>query len=215
MIFSETFFFRTAELIGTLAFAASGAMLAIDRHLDLLGVIVLGVTTALGGGTIRDILLGILPPRMFSSYAYVAAAAAVSVIIFLTEALLRDRFSRRREIVGRVMNLFDAIGLGIFTVIGIQASIENGFGQNAFLSLFFGVLTGVGGGVLRDIMSRSTPVVLCKHIYAVASIAGGLLYYLCYYFGWNSGLPVLLSVLLVVVIRLLAAHLRWDLPKIA
>ena len=82
MIFSETFFFQTAELIGTLAFAASGAMLAIDRHLDLLGVIVLGVTTALGGGTIRDILLGILPPRMFSSYAYVAAAAAVSVIIF-------------------------------------------------------------------------------------------------------------------------------------
>ena len=73
----------------------------------------------------------------------------------------------------------------------------------------------MGGGVLRDIMSRSTPAVLCKHIYAVASIAGGLLYYLCYYFGWNSGLPVLLSVLLVVVIRLLAAHLRWDLPKIA
>ena len=213
MIFRETFFFGAAELIGTLAFAASGAMLAIDRHLDLLGVIVLGVTTALGGGVIRDVLLGILPPRMFSSYAYIAAAAAASIIVFAVEAILQDRFLRKRETVERVINLFDAIGLGVFTVIGIQASVEHGFGQNAFLSLFLGVLTGVGGGVLRDVMSREIPAVLRKHIYAIASVAGGVFYYLCWYFGWSGSCPVFLSVLIVVAIRLAAAHYRWSLPK--
>ena len=151
---------------------------------------------------------------MFSSYAYVAAAAAASIIVFAVEALLRERFRRRREAVERVINLFDAIGLGVFTVIGIQASIEHGFGQNAFLSVFLGVLTGVGGGVLRAVMSREPPAILRKHIYAIASVAGGVLYYLCWYFGWNGGGSVLLSVLAVVAIRLAAAHYRWSLPKI-
>ena len=188
--------------------------MCIRDRLDLLGVIVLGVTTALGGGTIRDVLLGILPPRMFSNYAYVTAAALTSILVFIVEALMQERFRSKRESVERVMNLFDAVGLGIFTIIGIQASIEKGFGQNAFLSVFLGVLTGVGGGILRDVMSRETPAVLRKHIYAVASVAGGIFYYLCYYVGWNGGLPVLFSVLIVVIIRLLAAHYRWSLPKI-
>lgn len=214
MNFSETFFFKAAELIGTLAFAASGAMLAIDRRLDLLGVVVLGVTTALGGGTIRDVLVGILPPRMFSNYSYVAAAVITSVIVFLIEARFRESFLRRREAVDRVMNLFDAIGLGVFTIIGIQTSIEQGYGGNAFLSVFLGVLTGVGGGVLRDVMSQETPAVLRKHVYAVASVAGGVFYYICYHFNWNGGLPVLISVVIVVAIRLLAAHYRWSLPKV-
>lgn len=213
MVLSETFFFGAAELIGTLAFAASGAMLAIDRQLDLLGVIVLGVTTALGGGTIRDVLLGILPPRMFSNYAYVTAAALTSILVFIVEALMQERFRSKRESVERVMIFLMQLGLA-FTIIGIQASIEKGFGQNAFLSVFLGVLTGVGGGILRDVMSRETPAVLRKHIYAVASVAGGIFYYLCYYVGWNGGLPVLFSVLIVVIIRLLAAHYRWSLPKI-
>ena len=214
MLFSETFFYSAAELVGTLAFAASGAMLAIDRKLDLLGVIVLGITTALGGGTIRDLLLGVNPPRMFSNYYYVLSAAGMSIAVFLVEALLRDRFHKRREEVDRVMNLFDAIGLGIFTVTGIQVAVDLGYGGNAFLTIFVGVLTGVGGGILRDVMSREIPAVLHKHIYAVASVAGGICYYICFLTNFGGGVPVLLAVAVVVTIRLLAAHYRWSLPKI-
>ena len=165
-----------AELVGTVAFALSGAMLAAHKGLDLFGVLYLGVVTALGGGTVRDLLLGITPPKMFYSYEYVALAVVTALVLFL----VFRRFPRARGGMAGQMdllyNLCDAVGLGIFAVVGTQAGMEAGYGENAFLCVFLGLTTGVGGGILRDIMADQTPYVLCKHVYACASIAGALLY---------------------------------------
>src|SRR5699024_2484389 len=122
------------------------------KGLDLFGVLYLGVVTALGGGTVRDLLLGITPPKMFYSYEYVALAVATALVLFL----VFRRFPRARGGMAGQMdllyNLCDAVGLGIFAVIGTRAGMEAGYGENAFLCVFLGLTTGVGGGILRDIM---------------------------------------------------------------
>ena len=194
------------ELIGTAAFSCSGAMVAIKKNLDLLGIVVLGVITAVGGGMIRDVLLGIHPPTLFLKPVYVTVAVIAAIIIFL---LMRSknisRFLLTAEYYDWAMNLLDAIGLGAFTVVGVNTSISAGQGNFQFLTIFLGVITGVGGGLLRDIMA-------CKHVYACASIAGAVFYA---YIGnrISQDMALILSAALVVVIRLLARHYEWNLPK--
>ena len=214
MPISQTLFFTIAEYLGTVAFAASGAMLAIDRDLDLLGVIVLGVTTAVGGGTLRDILIGYLPPHMFSSPSYVLIATATSIIIFVAEYIRREKFLKEYRSVDKYVNVFDAVGLGVFSIVGVETAIDLGHGTNAFLCIFLGVLTGVGGGMLRDILSHEVPAVLKKHIYALASVIGAAMYYYFVKFNLVTDLAAAAAVSAVVVIRLLAAHYRWELPKV-
>ena len=210
---SQTFsFFFLAELTGTVAFACSGAMVAIEKKLDLLGVIVLGVTTAVGGGMIRDILLGQLPPNLFINPAYVLTAfLAVLILFFIVKFCRSSKKALSSEAYEAVMNLLDAIGLGVFTAMGIDTAIEAGYGKYHFFIIFLGVITGVGGGILRDIMAGQTPFVLKKHVYACASLAGALSYV------WL--LPrifpqaaFLISAALVVLIRVLARHYKWNLP---
>ena len=211
---SQTLFFLIAQYVGTVAFAASGAMLAIDRGLDLLGVIVLGVTTALGGGSLRDIIIGVLPPQMFSSPTYILIAVATSILIFIFESIRRDKFLENYRVVDKYVNVFDAIGLGVFTIVGVETAIDSGHGANGFLCIFLGVLTGVGGGMLRDVLSHEIPAILKKHVYALASIIGACLYFFFYKISFSNGFAVILSVLVVLTIRLLAAHYRWELPKV-
>ncbi len=201
------------EIIGSIAFASSGAMLGIRKEMDLFGVCVLGVTTAVGGGLVRDIILGITPPNMFQNPVYTVVALVVCLLLFfilyVKRKLLEDKIAVFYD---RIMSLFDAIGLGIFTVVGINTAINAGYDQK-FLLVFVGVLTGVGGGLLRDMMAQEKPYILTKHIYACASIAGGVLCILCV----NSvgRLPAMLSgTCLVILIRVLASHYRWSLPKI-
>ncbi|MGI5887784.1 MAG: trimeric intracellular cation channel family protein [Oscillospiraceae bacterium] len=206
--------FILAEYIGTVAFSASGALLAIERDLDLLGVVVLGVTTAVGGGTLRDMLLGIVPPQMFENPGYIIAATATALLIFLFEYTHHGKALDSYLIFEESMNVLDAIGLGIFSVMGVQTSLEQGYGDNAFLTIFMGVLTGVGGGALRDIMSDQVPAILKKRVYALASAAGASLYYVLGMTSLRSGFSVLISVGTVILIRLLAAHYKWSLPKV-
>ena len=211
MPYSISFFFL-AELAGTIAFACSGAMTAIEKKLDLLGVIVLGVTTAVGGGMMRDILLGELPPSLFLNPVYVLAAfLAVLVLFFLIRSRILAEKYLSAEAYEAILNLFDAIGLGIFTIVGIDTGIAAGYGDNLFLIIFLGVITGVGGGLLRDMMACQTPYILKKHVYACASLAGAF----CYV-GLLKLLPreaaLSVSALLVVAIRLLARHYKWNLP---
>lgn len=207
--------FHAAELIGTVAFAISGALMAIRKQLDLFGIIFLGVVTALGGGTIRDLLLGITPPRMFSSSEYVLLAVATALVVFLLA-----KFSPHRDYQGpnSFMNfiyiLSDALGLGIFAVIGTQAGIQAGRGSNAFLCIFLGMTTGVGGGILRDMMCGDIPSVLRRHIYAVAAICGSGLFYLLNYLSVDSATASLAGMAFTVVIRLLSWHQRWHLPRV-
>ena len=165
------------EIIGTIAFASSGAMVAVRKRLDLFGIIVLGVITAVGGGMLRDLMIGNIPPNMFRNPVYVLAAFLTVLVLFLLfrcwPFLLGSRYIEGYE---KIMNILDAIGLGAFTVIGIDTGVEAGYGDYHFLIIFLGVITGIGGGILRDIMAGETPYVLKKHIYACASIAGACLY---------------------------------------
>lgn len=202
-----------AELIGTVAFSASGAMVGINRRMDIFGVCVLGVFTAVGGGMIRDIILGNVPSAL-TDPTYVIVAFLTALILFsalyIKKELLHGKF---RAAYDSLMLIMDSLGLGIFTAVGILTGIRAGYVENSFLLVFLGTLTGVGGGLMRDIMAGISPYIFVKHIYALASIAGGCAFVLIYkFFGEIAALIV--SSALVFIIRLLAAHFHWNLPKL-
>lgn len=200
------------EMIGTIAFASSGAMGGIRKGLDLLGITVVGVTTAVGGGMIRDLILGNTPPVMFVKPIY----AVVAVITVLTLFLIVKFHIRTEKILSSekmdwIMNVIDAIGLGAFTVVGVNTALAR-YESWYMFAIFLGVLTGVGGGALRDMMLQEIPAVLKKHIYACASFAGALCYiWMVPLIGQNVAL--IISTLIVIVIRILARYYRWNLPK--
>ena len=212
MPFDASLLFFLTELIGTVAFSISGAMLAIERELDLFGVFFLGIVTAIGGGIMRDLLLGQIPPSAFLNYVYLSVAAAAAAVVFIV-SWDRNRCGKDMNFINdTVLNVLDAAGLGIFSVIGVQNTINAGFGDNAFFCIFLGMTTGVGGGMLRDICSKSTPAVLRKHIYALASLAGAFCFY--YIRPHHEPAAICISVGLVVLLRVLASHFRWTLPRI-
>ena len=200
------------EILGTVAFSVSGAMTAIRKKMDILGVVVLGVVTAVGGGIIRDLLLGITPPAAFQNPVYVAWATVTALLAFV---LARYSWSEKNRHWFEVfLNFVDSLGLGLFAVIGVRTAIECGYGENGFLSVFVGVLTGVGGGMLRDTMAGEVPKIFRKRIYALAALAGALVYYGIAGRFVSAGGALWLAAFLVVVIRLLAAHFEWDLPRV-
>ncbi len=207
-------FVTCAEIIGTAAFAASGAMIAIDRELDMFGVLFLGVTAAVGGGILRDLFLGITPPSAFHDAIYVSVAAAVALAVFLFAWLNQRQYCRRRALLDRIINLLDTVGLGIFGVVGVETSVSMGHGDNMFLCVFLGMTTAVGGGILRDVFSHTVPAVLKKRIYAVASILGCLTYLLLCRALLPNPAAMLAGVAVTVAIRLCSTHYRWDLPVV-
>ncbi|MEA5051029.1 MAG: TRIC cation channel family protein [Oscillospiraceae bacterium] len=210
----ESALFLAVELVGTVAFSVSGSIVALERRLDLFGTLVLGVVTAVGGGMLRDITLGLVPPSLFRHPVYVVTAGAASLCLFWLCYFRAGALARiRAGALAGFLNLMDAVGLGIFTVVGVNAAVGAGFGGNGFLCVTVGVFTGVGGGLLRDVLATRIPVILHKHVYAVASIAGGALYY---FLRMCAGqLPALLAGIgSIIVIRLCASHFRWDLPRI-
>ena len=203
------------EIIGTIAFASSGAMVGVKKQMDLLGVCVLGMTTAVGGGMIRDLILGVNPPVMFQNPTYALLAIAFSVLIFFGMYFFQGKITHSKfyDIYDRLMMVFDSLGLGLFTVVGVTTAINIGYETTGFLQIFVGVLTGVGGGVLRDIMAGDTPYIFVKHVYASASIIGAAVCVLTEL--WFGELPAMIAGAAVVfIIRLLAVHFRWNLPKI-
>ena len=204
------------ELIGTVAFASSGAMIAIEKKMDIFGVNVLGATTAVGGGIMRDIILGLTPPGAFSHPVYVLVAALTSTILFVIAYAKPTAFESRvkTDYYDKLMFWCDTAGLGIFTVVGIQAAVRAVGGENVFFFVFIGTLTGGGGGVLRDSMAGETPYILVKHMYACAAIAGGIV---CVVgrtaFGEAYG--TILGLAATVLLRFLAAHFRWNLMRVS
>ena len=203
------------EIIGTIAFASSGAMVGIKKQMDLLGVCVLGMTTAVGGGMIRDLILGVNPPVMFQNPTYALLAIAFSILVFCSMYFFQNQLEKSRfyEVYDKLMMIFDSVGLGLFTVVGVTTAINIGFETTGFLQIFVGVLTGVGGGVLRDIMAGNMPYIFVKHVYASASIIGAVVCVLVE--SWFGELPaMLIGAAVVFVIRILAAHFKWNLPRI-
>lgn len=202
------------ELIGIIAFAISGAIVAIKRNFDIFGIIVLGVITAVGGGAIRDIILGITPPTMFRHSLYVFVAFLTSCIAFAVAAVMAVKFKKNKEFFMDVVNFFDAIGLGVFAVTGTNTAVVAGFSHNPFLAIFVGVITGIGGGMLRDILAGRVPFVLYKDVYASAAIVGASLYYVMFINGVNTTVSVSLTIIITIMIRLVASFYHLSLPRI-
>ena len=198
------------ELIGTVAFSVSGAITGLKKKMDILGVVILGRTTAVGGGVIRDLILGITPPNTFRNPIYATFAIGAAIVVFLPA--VQNLILKKRSLYNWLMLIMDSLGLGIFTVVGIQVAYSLSSEYNTFLLVFVGVVTGVGGGVLRDTMAGDPPYIFVKHFYACASLIGALICVLV----WDSlgeANAMLAGTAVVVLLRLLAAHFRWSLPK--
>ncbi len=202
----ENFIF-VLEILGTIAFAISGAVVAMKKEMDLFGVMILGFTTAVGGGIIRDIILGLHPPTAFVNYVYAAVAIITSLIAFLV-ALIKPLKNSHLDI---LLLLMDALGLGVFTVVGVQTAYVTNPEFSGFLLVFLGVLTGVGGGVLRDIMAGTVPYIFVKHFYATASLLGALLTVLLLKIDESFALAT--GVVIILLLRICAAKFCWKLPK--
>lgn len=199
-------FILILELIGAAAFAVSGAMTGIRKNMDIFGACVLGLTVAVGGGITRDIILGAFPPAMFHDPIYAITAILTCFIVFIPQ--IRN-FLEGNSL---LMLLADSIGLGIFTVSGAARAFAVTTEANVFLAVFVGVITGVGGGLLRDMMAGDPPYIFVKHIYATAAIVGALLFCFLRTIA-PQHIAMLSGAILIVVIRLLASHYRWSLPK--
>lgn len=200
------------ELIGAAAFAVSGAMVAIEKKADIFGVLFLAVTTALGGGVIRDVLIGRIPPVMFVSYWYLLISVVAALAVFIDAYLRSEKYKLHLDKLDAVNNVFDAIGLAVFTVSGMNAAMP--VSDNVILVLFVGMCTGVGGGMLRDVMTNTMPKVLRKRVYAVASLIGGGLYYVMHVLNINQLLSVGCGMLVIFALRLFATIYKWNLPSV-
>ncbi|MBO5458818.1 MAG: TRIC cation channel family protein [Lachnospira sp.] len=202
------------EILGTIAFSVSGAIEAMKKEMDMLGVLVLGLVTAVGGGIIRDVLIGQLPPASFRNPRNALIAISVAFIAFLIGfAVSKRKQNVQHTLWNQVLLISDAVGLGTFTVLGIRYVQEISGYDNPALLLFVGVVTGVGGGLIRDVFAGNVPYIFRKHVYATASIAGAAAY-LCLQNTGYLGFAAVASVIAVLVLRLLAAHFEWNLPRV-
>ena len=191
------------DLIGTAAFAASGAWVGVRKHMDLFGVLVLGVVTAVGGGTLRDLLLGDIPPFSLKNESYIYIAIVVSLIVFANRVQFKT--------FEKPLLYFDAIGLGTFVVIGTTKALD--FHLGLLGAILMGVMTGTAGGVIRDLFANQVPLIFRREIYASACVAGGLLLVALETVGTARPVAALLSAGTVISVRLLAIHYNGALPK--
>lgn len=202
------------EILGTIAFSASGAMVGIRKKMDIFGVCVLGFVTAVGGGMIRDIIVGVIPPNVFRDPSYALVAITTALIVFFVVYIKRDIMDGSfKHIYDKVMLIMDTLGLAIFTVVGVNIGIQQGYIEKLFLLTFLGTITGVGGGLMRDVMAGEKPYIFVKHIYASASVLGSVVcVYMYRFFGAVKSMIIACAVILV--IRYLAAKFHWNLPHI-
>ncbi len=194
-------FFTFIEILGTLAFASSGIRLASAKLFDWFGAYVVGFTTAIGGGTVRDLMLSLTPFWMLDpTYLVVTAVALLSVIAFGRYVI---RFNN-------TFFIFDAIGLGLFTVVGIEKTLSAGF--PLWVGVIMGTITGAAGGVLRDILINEEPLIFRKEIYALACVFGGLVFWLCQLIGLGVGATEVATASSVILARIVAVHYGLKLP---
>ena len=189
------------EFLGTFAFAISGIRSASSKNFDWFGGYVVGLATAIGGGTIRDVMLGQVPFWMTNSIYLICTGAAL-----LTFVMLKKLFTR----LSKTWALFDTLGLALFTIAGIQKTLEAGF--PFWVAIIMGCITGAAGGVMRDVFVNETPLIFRKEIYAIACIIGGLVYQLCYMLNLSVEVAVVTTFVTVVVVRMLAVKYRISLP---
>lgn len=205
--------FTICDMLGTIAFAISGAMTACKKDVDLFGIIICAEITALGGGMTRDILLGQFPPALFSNYTALILAFIMAILVFFTVHYHRDFYDREIELVEQINNLVDALALGLFAAAGCQVAINAGHGDHALLVISMGTVSSVCGGLLRDIILREIPFILTKHVYALAAMAGAASFYGLHLLQVEDYVAISVSIALTFVLRLLATTFHWNLPK--
>lgn len=194
--------FVIIEFIGTMAFAVSGIRLASSKRFDWFGALIVGMATAIGGGTIRDVMLGVTPFWLTNSVYIICCALSLFWVVIFGKYLIRQE---------NTWFIFDTIGLALFNVIGIEKTLQLGFPY--WTAVVMGSITGAGGGVIRDILINEVPLIFRKEIYAMACVAGGIVYVLLHAFaGFSAELNALLSSIVVIVVRVLAVQFHWHLP---
>lgn len=191
------------DYIGTFAFAISGIRLAALKRFDWFGAYVVGLVTAIGGGTIRDVLLNTTPFWMNQISYLVCTALALIFVIILGKYVIRFKHT---------FFIFDTIGLGLFVVVGINKTLDFGFPM--WVAIFMGTLTGSAGGVVRDMLINEVPLIFHKEIYAMACVLGGLIYYVCFYFGIDATITQIASAFGVIATRFLAVKYQIALPQL-
>ena len=197
-------FYQLVDILGTIAFAVSGVLVAMDKRLDLFGVLIIAFVTAIGGGTLRDLLIGNTPVTWMRDLTYVT-------IIPIT-VLLTIIFSHQLKYLRKSLFLFDTIGIGLYTMLGIEKGLEANLSPVMCIAL--GTMTASFGGVLRDILCNEIPVIFRKEIYATACILGGTLYFVISQLGVPEQYAYVAGILAVIVMRILAVRFSIRLPNI-
>lgn len=201
------------EIIGTVAFAVSGSMTAMKRRLDVLGTVILGVITACGGGMLRDIILNEIP-ALFISPLYVIIAAITSLLMFIVFYILKDSGAFEKKWYKDLLTSTDAIGLGVFVIVGANVTMSLGH-TNAFLVIFSSVITAIGGGMIRDISVCKIPNIFCKHIYAIPTIIGAIIYFYMIRLNAHVGVSIPVVIIFIIAVRLLAYKYELSLPRVS
>ncbi len=205
--------FEVVGMIGVVSAAISGVLTAAKVSLDVFGTIVLGCITAVGGGIIRDLLLGITPPTSFRDPTPVIIAIFVSLAVFLLEYFFSAKVEHSMKRYEQLLNAFDSLGLASFVIIGVDATTDAGFEVNTFLKIFVGLVTGVGGGMLRDILIGQIPVVLQKRIYALAALLGATLYVYLLRYHCPRDVSMYIAISSILLIRFFATYYKWNMPR--
>lgn len=197
-------FFQVIDILGTIAFAISGVLVALDKKMDPFGVLIIAFVTAVGGGTLRDVMIGINPVSWMTNmtYVYVIFGSTIFAIV------LRNKINYLRT----SLFLFDTIGIGLYTVVGIEKGLNAGL--HPIICIALGTMTACFGGVIRDILCNEIPVIFRKEVYATACILGGLTYFLLRLFMENTNLIFIIAIIVVIVIRLIAVKFKVSLPSL-
>jgi len=196
--------FHLLDVIGTMAFAISGVLTALNKKLDPFGVFIIAFVTAVGGGTLRDVLIGRTPVGWMQDLTYVYM---ISIGFFLA-LIFRKKLDRLRK----SLFLFDTIGLGVFTLIGLEKGIETGL--HPIICIALGTMTACFGGVIRDILCNEIPIIFRREIYATICIIGGMVFFALKYFNLNNDVLYLVTSLVIISIRLMAVKFKWYLPTV-
>ncbi|GAB2775911.1 trimeric intracellular cation channel family protein [Salinimicrobium soli] len=199
----ELSLFNILDLLGTIAFAISGALSAMNRRLDLFGIFIIAFVTAIGGGTMRDVLIGSTPVTWMENIIYIYLIGVVTIFAII--------FRYKLDHLKRSLFLFDTIGLGVFTITGVEMGVQNNL--NPIISIALGAMTGTFGGVIRDILCNEIPVIFRKEIYATACIIGGLAFVLLHELEVSTNIIYVVTTLTVIVIRLVVVKYHISLPS--
>lgn len=197
-------FLNLIDILGTFAFAVAGGFSAMERKLDPFGVLIIAFVTAIGGGTVRDVLVGNFPVNWLHN--------GNTILIIFVSAILTMIFGSYLKHLNTALFIFDALGLGLFTIIGIEVGLKQGFSAGICIAL--GTISACFGGVIRDVLLNKVPLIFRKEIYALACIIGGIAYYLLKQTHLNDDVAKVICILMIFVIRFIAVRYNLSLPQI-